>query len=127
MKAESWQGINGKLVHDDQKAIVVDDDQKLTDQKQLQAILDQDGQPIDEVRRAMIKKTVKRQLKTPPFNSKRIFSLFNYDGSGYYELLEKKKGSRIFGVGKYFHSKSTRPFLIIRNRDRRNGRKQCGT
>ncbi|QHM32484.1 hypothetical protein C7M34_03150 (plasmid) [Lactiplantibacillus plantarum] len=91
MKAESWQGINGKLVHDDQKAIVVDDDQKLTDQKQLQAILDQDGQPIDEVRRAMIKKTVKRQLKTPPFNSKRIFSLFNYDGSGYYELLEKKK------------------------------------
>ncbi|RND34307.1 hypothetical protein FAM18133_00138 [Lacticaseibacillus paracasei] len=86
MKAESWQGINGKLVHDDQKAIVVDDDQK-----QLQAILDQDGQPIDEVRRAMIKKTVKRQLKTPPFNSKRIFSLFNYDGSGYYELLEKKK------------------------------------
>ena len=63
MKAESWQGINGKLVHDDQKAIVVDDDQKLTDQKQLQAIFDQDGQPIDEVRRAMIKKTVKRQLK----------------------------------------------------------------
>lgn len=27
MKVESWQGINGKLVHDDQKAIVVDDDQ----------------------------------------------------------------------------------------------------
>ena len=66
MKVESWQGINGKLVHDDQKAIVVDNDQALTDQKQLQAILDQDGQPIDEVRRAMIKTTVKRQLKTPP-------------------------------------------------------------
>ena len=63
MKTESWQGINGKLVHDEQKAIVVDDDQALTDQKQLQAILDQDGQPIDEVRRAMIQKTVKRQLK----------------------------------------------------------------
>lgn len=41
MKAESWQGINGKLVHDDQKAIVVDDDQKLTDQKQLQAFAKQ--------------------------------------------------------------------------------------
>ncbi|MCG0758381.1 hypothetical protein IMAU60049_02868 [Lactiplantibacillus plantarum] len=66
MKVESWQGIKGKLVHDDQKAIVVDDDQELADQKQLQAILDQDGQTIDEVRRAMIKKTVKRQLKTPP-------------------------------------------------------------
>ncbi|OAZ74330.1 hypothetical protein SRCM101060_02035 [Lactiplantibacillus plantarum] len=66
MKVESWQGINGKLVHDEQKAIVVDDDHALTDPKQLQAILDQDGQPIDEVRQAMIKKTVKRQLKTEP-------------------------------------------------------------
>ena len=35
MKVESWQGINGKLVHDDQKAIVVDDEQALTDPKQL--------------------------------------------------------------------------------------------
>ncbi|OIK55837.1 hypothetical protein ATX87_01785 [Oenococcus oeni] len=25
-------------------------------------------------------------------------------------------GSRIFGVGKYFHSKSTRPFLITKKR-----------
>lgn len=63
---DSWQGINGKLVHDDQKAIVIDDAQALTDQEQLQAILEQDGQPIDEVRQAMIKKTVKHQLKTEP-------------------------------------------------------------
>ena len=74
MKVESWQGINGKLVHDEQKAIVVDNDQALTDQKQLQAILDQAGQPIDEVRRAMIKKTVKRQIKTDPL---KISSWFN--------------------------------------------------
>ena len=74
MKVESWQGINGKLVHDDQKAIVVDDDQALTDPKQLQAILDQDGQPIDEVRRAMIKKTIKRQLKTPPLKLRGWFN-----------------------------------------------------
>ena len=74
MKVESWQGINGKLVHDGQKAIVVDNDQALTDQKQLQAILDQDGQPIDEVRRAMIKKTVKRQLKTPPLKLRGWFN-----------------------------------------------------
>ena len=38
MKVESWQGINGKLLHDNQKAIMVDDDQALTDQNQLQAI-----------------------------------------------------------------------------------------
>ncbi|MCM2599678.1 hypothetical protein NDQ44_15215 [Lactiplantibacillus plantarum] len=74
MKVESWQGINGKLLHDNQKAIMVDDDQALTDQKQLQAILDQDGQPIDEVRRAMIKKTVKRQLKTPPLKLRGWFN-----------------------------------------------------
>ena len=66
MQVESWQGISGKLVHDDQKAIVVDDDQNLTDQKQLRTRLDQDGQPIDEARQAMIKKSVKRQLKTEP-------------------------------------------------------------
>lgn len=66
MKVESWQGINGKLVHDDQKAIMVDNAQALIDQRKLQAILDQDGQPIDKVRQAMIKKTVKRQLKTEP-------------------------------------------------------------
>ncbi|MCM2626155.1 hypothetical protein [Lactiplantibacillus plantarum] len=35
MKVESWQGINGKLLHDNQKAIMVDDDQALTDQKQI--------------------------------------------------------------------------------------------
>ncbi|MBU7462527.1 hypothetical protein KGI22_15260 [Lactiplantibacillus pentosus] len=74
MKVESWQGINGKLVHDDQKAIVVDDDHALTDPKQLQAILDQDGQPIDEVRQAMIKKTVKRQLKTEPLKLRGWFN-----------------------------------------------------
>ena len=74
MQVESWQGINGKLVHDDQKAIVVDDDQTLTDPKQLQAILDQDGQPIDEVRQAMIKKTVKRQLKTEPLKLRGWFN-----------------------------------------------------
>lgn len=66
MKVESWQGIKGKLVHDDQKAIVVDDDQELADQKQLQARLASDGRPINEARQAMIKKTVKRQFKIEP-------------------------------------------------------------
>lgn len=66
MKVESWQGIKGKLVHDDQKAIVVDDDQELADQKQLQARLASDGRPIDEARQTMMKKMVKRQLKIEP-------------------------------------------------------------
>lgn len=66
MKVESWQGIKEKLVHDEHKAIVVDDDQELADQQQLQARLASDGRPIDEARQAMIKKTVKRQLKIEP-------------------------------------------------------------
>ncbi|EHN59000.1 hypothetical protein OKIT_0895 [Oenococcus kitaharae DSM 17330] len=66
IQIENWQGINGKLVHDDQKAIVVDDDQDLSDRKALQMRLESDGLPIDKVRQAMIKKTVKRQLKTEP-------------------------------------------------------------
>ncbi|WP_439424645.1 hypothetical protein ACKP2L_00020 (plasmid) [Oenococcus alcoholitolerans] len=66
MQIEKWQGINGTLVHDDQKAIVVDDDQDLSDQKVLQARLASDGQPIDKTRQAMIKKTVKQQLKIEP-------------------------------------------------------------
>lgn len=66
MKVESWQGIKGKLVYDDQKAIAIDDDQELVDQKQLQARLASDGRPIDEARQAMMKKTVKRELKIEP-------------------------------------------------------------
>ncbi len=34
--------------------------------------------------------------------------------SGLLANITDKKGSRIFGVGKYFHSKSTRPFLITK-------------
>ena len=66
---------------------MVDDDQALTDPKQLQAILDQDGQPIDEVRRAMIKKTIKRQLKTPPLRTC-LVSFKNYLQEGQYNHLK---------------------------------------
>ncbi|WP_238331121.1 ABC transporter substrate-binding protein [Furfurilactobacillus milii] len=31
-----------------------------------------------------------------------------------YQFANIQNGSRIFGVGKYFHSKSTRPFLITK-------------
>lgn len=36
-------------------------------------------------------KYVNKKLFYKTVNSKRVFSLFNYDDSGYYELLEKKK------------------------------------
>ena len=47
MKVESWQGINGKLIHNGQKAIVVKDEQELADQDKLQDRLKQEGKPID--------------------------------------------------------------------------------
>ena len=85
MKVESWQGINGKLLHDDQKAIVVDDDQKLTELKQLQAILDQDGQPIDEVRQAKI--VIDRfhivAMMTRAFNQTRVQTMKKYNKRSY--------------------------------------------
>ena len=62
MKVESWQGINGKLIHNGQKAIVVKDEQELADQDKLQDRLKQEGKPIDEVWKALIKNTVKRQI-----------------------------------------------------------------
>ena len=74
MKVESWQGINGKLIHNGQKAIVVKDEQELADQDKLQDRLKQEGKPIDEVRKALIKNTVKRQIKTDPL---KISSWFN--------------------------------------------------
>ncbi len=53
---------------------MVDDEQALTDPKQLQDRLKQEGKPIDEVRKALIKNTVKRQIKTDPL---KISSWFN--------------------------------------------------
>src|SRR5699024_3628754 len=102
MKVESWQGINGKLVHDDQKAIVVDDDQKLTDQKQLQAILDQDGQPIYEDRQALIKKTVKSQLKTEPLKR-----------SGWFNRLQDSQNAK--KAEKLVSDKPTHQYKQIKN------------
>lgn len=48
MKVESWQGIKGKLVHDDQKAIVVDDDQAQLAQAQADLKTAQATQASDE-------------------------------------------------------------------------------
>jgi hypothetical protein len=92
MKVESWQGIKGKLVHDEHKAIVVDNDQELADQKQLQARLASDGRPIDEARQAMIKKTVKRQLKTPPLKLSGWFNRHqdSYNAKNVEQLVSEK-------------------------------------
>ncbi|ANK66044.1 hypothetical protein AYR54_12055 (plasmid) [Loigolactobacillus backii] len=42
-----------------------------------------------------------------------VWHVFNR-ASQLYRQAPQINGSRIFGVGKYFHSKSTRPFLITK-------------
>ena len=53
---------------------MVKDEQELADQDKLQDRLKQEGKPIDEVRKALIKNTVKRQIKADPL---KISSWFN--------------------------------------------------
>lgn len=74
IQIENWQSINGKLVHDDQKAILVDDQQDLTNQKSLQESLKKDGKPIEKVRQELIKKSIKREIKTDPLKLRSWFS-----------------------------------------------------
>ncbi len=102
IQIENWQGINGKLVHDDQKAIVVDDDQDLSDYKVLQIRLESDGLPIDKARQAMIKKTVKRQLKIEPLKF-----------SGWFNRHQNNKNAK--KAEKLTSNKATHQYKQIKN------------
>lgn len=54
MKKESWQGIKGSLVYEDDKAIIVDDTDDIKDTKKLSKQLAEKGQPIKEVRHQLL-------------------------------------------------------------------------
>ncbi|OEY84307.1 hypothetical protein NT95_01455 [Oenococcus kitaharae] len=90
MQIENWQDIAGKLIHDDYAAIIVDDDQDLSNQKALQVQLKQLGQPVDQVRKVLIKNNVKRQLKTDPL---KLSSWFNRHQDG----TNAKKTEKLIG------------------------------
>ena len=49
MKKESWQGIKGSLVYEDDKAIIVDETDDIKDTEKLSKQLAEKGQPIKEV------------------------------------------------------------------------------
>ena len=73
MKIERWQGISGKIVHDGKNALLVDDDEQL-DEKELAKRLEENGKPVEEVRKATFRKTLKKQVKLKPI---KLSSWFN--------------------------------------------------
>lgn len=73
MKIERWQGISGKIVHDGKNALLVDDDEQL-DEKELAKRLEENGKPVEEVRKATFRKTLKKQVKLEPI---KLSSWFN--------------------------------------------------
>lgn len=73
MKIECWQGISGKIVHDGKNALLVDDDEQL-DEKELAKRLEENGKPVEEVRKATFRKTLKKQVKLEPI---KLSSWFN--------------------------------------------------
>lgn len=64
LKSEKWQGIDNRIIHDNVKAIIADDE--ITDKKKLSDDLAKNGKPIDEVRQKMIRKTVRQNVETDP-------------------------------------------------------------
>ena len=66
MKKESWQGVKGSLVYEDDKAIIVDNSEDLKDIKKLSNQISENGKPTNEVRRKLIKNSIKRNVKTDP-------------------------------------------------------------
>lgn len=64
MKKESWQGVKGSLVYEDDKAIIVDNSEDLKDIKKLSNQISENGKPTNEVRRNLKKNSIKRNVKT---------------------------------------------------------------
>lgn len=68
MKKESWQGIKGSLVYEDDKAIIVDEADDIKDTKKLSKQLAEKGQPIKEARHQLLKNSIKKNIKTVTLN-----------------------------------------------------------
>lgn len=95
MKKESWQGIKGSLVYEDDKAIIVDEADDIKDTKKLSKQLAEKGQPIKEVRHQLLKNSIKKNIKT---DSLKLSSWFNRkydsDNAKKTEKLESNKPTR---------------------------------
>lgn len=77
MKVEAWQNVNGKLVIDNDKAVAVKNDKDLLDQEKLEKALKEKGKNVNDVRQALIKNTVKQQMKIDPLEISQAFNKSN--------------------------------------------------
>lgn len=66
MKIENWQDVDGHLVVDKDKAIIVKNSELLDNPEALKTEMKQNGQPVKEARNNLIQKSVKSKVKTDP-------------------------------------------------------------
>ena len=95
MKKESWQGIKGSLVYEDDKAIIVDETDDIKDTKKLSKQLAEKGQPIKEARHQLLKNSIKKNIKTDPLKLSSWFNRkYDSDNAKKTEKLESNKPTR---------------------------------
>ena len=95
MKKESWRGIKGSLVYEDDKAIIVDEADDIKDTKKLSKQLAEKGQPIKEVRHQLLKNSIKKNIKTDPLKLSSWFNRkYDSDNAKKTEKLESNKPTR---------------------------------
>lgn len=95
MKKESWQGIKGSLVYEDDKAIIVDETDDIKDTEKLSKQLAEKGQPIKEARHQLLKNSIKKNIKTDPLKLSSWFNRkYDSDNAKKTEKLESNKPTR---------------------------------
>ncbi|WP_349548975.1 hypothetical protein [Leuconostoc mesenteroides] len=95
MKKESWQGIKGSLVYEDDKAIIVDEADDIKDTEKLSKRLAEKGQPIKEARYQLLKNSIKKNIKTDPLKLSSWFNRkYDSDNAKKTEKLESNKPTR---------------------------------
>ncbi|MDI6682084.1 hypothetical protein [Leuconostoc suionicum] len=95
MKKESWQGIKGSLVYEDDKAIIVDEADDIKDTDKLSKQLAEKGQPIKEARHQLLKNSIKKNIKTDPLKLSSWFNRkYDSDNAKKTEKLESNKPTR---------------------------------
>lgn len=66
MKVEHWQNVDGQLVVDKNNAIIVKDSELLKSPEALETEMKKNGQPVNQVRKNLVQKSVKQKIKTDP-------------------------------------------------------------
>lgn len=95
MKKESWQGIKGSLVYEDDKAIIVEEADDIKDTEKLSKQLAEKGQPIKEARHQLLKNSIKKNIKTDPLKLSSWFNRkYDSDNAKKTEKLESNKPTR---------------------------------